>query len=115
MRKKYNAIAIEMEAAGMMNRFPVAVIRGISDSADAEKNDEWQFYAAATAAAYAKELLMCMTPIQRVSGDSAARPAPTVRMSQASLNLMLDERARQMFRVPDWMEFRFRPSQALIS
>ncbi len=40
-----------------MNNFPCLVIRGICDYADAHKNDRWQPYAAATAAAYAKELL----------------------------------------------------------
>ncbi|KAL4990295.1 purine and uridine phosphorylase [Aspergillus falconensis] len=50
-------ICFEMEAAGLMNNFPCIVIRGISDYADSHKNDRWQRYAAATAAAYAKELL----------------------------------------------------------
>jgi nucleoside phosphorylase len=50
-------ICIEMEAAGLMNNFPCLVIRGICDYADSHKNDRWQRYAAATAAAYAKELL----------------------------------------------------------
>jgi nucleoside phosphorylase len=51
------AICFEMEAAGLMNDFPCLVIRGISDYSDSHKNDRWQPYAAATAAAYAKELL----------------------------------------------------------
>ena len=50
-------ICFEMEAAGLMNNFPCIVIRGICDYADLYKNDRWQRYAAATAAAYAKELL----------------------------------------------------------
>lgn len=50
-------ICLEMEAAGIMNSFPCIVIRGICDYADSHKNDRWQRYAAATAAAYAKELL----------------------------------------------------------
>ncbi|KAG9566852.1 Pfs, NACHT and ankyrin domain protein, partial [Aureobasidium melanogenum] len=50
-------ICFEMEAAGIMNTFPCVVIRGICDYADSHKNDRWQGYAAATAAAYAKELL----------------------------------------------------------
>lgn len=50
-------ICFEMEAAGIMNAFPCVVIRGICDYADSHKNDRWQGYAAATAAAYAKELL----------------------------------------------------------
>ncbi|KAM0562304.1 hypothetical protein ACHAPJ_001991 [Fusarium lateritium] len=50
-------LCVETEAAGLMNHFPCLVIRGISDYADCHKNDRWQKYAAATAAAYAKELL----------------------------------------------------------
>ncbi|KAH0359992.1 purine and uridine phosphorylase, partial [Aureobasidium melanogenum] len=51
------AMCFEMEAAGLMNDFPCLVVRGISDYSDSHKNDRWQPYAAATAAAYAKELL----------------------------------------------------------
>lgn len=50
-------LCVEMEAAGLMDGFPCLVIRGICDYADSHKNDRWQRYAAATAAAYAKELL----------------------------------------------------------
>ena len=46
-----------MEAAGLMDESPCLVIRGICDYADSHKNKRWQPYAAATAAAYAKELL----------------------------------------------------------
>ncbi|KAF3121031.1 hypothetical protein TWF594_003461 [Orbilia oligospora] len=55
---KFNGIlCFEMEAAGLMNSFPCVVIRGIADYADSHKNKNWQPYAAATAAAYAKEFL----------------------------------------------------------
>jgi nucleoside phosphorylase len=50
-------LCFEMEAAGLMNSFPCLVIRGICDYADSHKNKKWQPYAAATAAACAKELL----------------------------------------------------------
>lgn len=50
-------ICFEMEAAGLMNSFPCLVIRGICDYADSHKNKRWQRYAAATAAAFARELL----------------------------------------------------------
>lgn len=52
-----DCICFEMEAAGLMNNFPCLVIRGICDYADSHKNDRWKRYAAATAAAYAKEFL----------------------------------------------------------
>ncbi|OQE31323.1 hypothetical protein PENSTE_c001G06564 [Penicillium steckii] len=60
LRDLYGGIAVEMEAAGMMTRLPVAVIRGISDFADSYKSKEWQPYAAITAAAYAKEVLLSL-------------------------------------------------------
>lgn len=50
-------ICLEMEAAGLMNSFPCLVIRGVCDYADSHKNDRWQKYAAATAAAYTNEFL----------------------------------------------------------
>jgi nucleoside phosphorylase len=50
-------ICFEMEAAGLMNSFPCLIIRGICDYADSHKNKSWQPYAAATAAAFAKEIL----------------------------------------------------------
>lgn len=49
---------VEVEAAGLMNVFPCLVIRGICDYADSHKNKKWQRYAAAVAAAYAKEFLL---------------------------------------------------------
>ncbi|KAF3916786.1 hypothetical protein ABW20_dc0108306 [Dactylellina cionopaga] len=56
-----NVLCVEMEAAGLVN-FPCLVIRGICDYADSRKNDEWQEYAAAVAAAFAKELLEYIKP-----------------------------------------------------
>lgn len=53
-------LCFEMEAAGLMNDFPCLVIRGISDYCDSHKNDGWQRYAAASAAAYTRELLLSM-------------------------------------------------------
>jgi len=52
-----NVHCFEMEAAGLMNDFPCIVIRGICDYADSHKNKYWQEYAAAVAAAFAKEVL----------------------------------------------------------
>ncbi|KAH0349174.1 purine and uridine phosphorylase, partial [Aureobasidium melanogenum] len=65
-------ICFEMEAAGLMNDFPCLVIRGISDYADSRKNDRWQPYAAATAAAYAKELLSAVS-VQEIEKLGPAR------------------------------------------
>jgi len=57
LRKELDVLCFEMEAAGLMDNFPCLVVRGICDYADSHKNNLWQGYAAAMAAAYAKELL----------------------------------------------------------
>ena len=57
LKRDYNIICVEMEAAGLMNDFSCLVIRGISDYADSHKNKIWLRYAATAAAAYAKQLL----------------------------------------------------------
>lgn len=57
-----DVLCVEMEAAGLMNNFPCIVIRGICDYADSHKNKDWQEYAAAIAAASAKELLEYVQP-----------------------------------------------------
>ncbi|CAG8899339.1 unnamed protein product [Penicillium salamii] len=64
-------LCVEMEAAGLMNDFPCIVIRGICDYADSGKEKAWQEYAAAVAAAYAKELLGCVQPSDVDAEDPA--------------------------------------------
>ena len=55
--RQLDVICFEMETAGLIDIIPCLPIRGICDYADSHKNEEWQRYAAATAAAYARELL----------------------------------------------------------
>ena len=56
LARVYGVVCFEKEAAGALHDFPCLVIRGISDYADSHKNDRWDGYAAAAAAAYAREL-----------------------------------------------------------
>jgi hypothetical protein len=72
LRQERGIICFEMEAAGLMDNFPCLVIRGICDYSDTHKNKNWQPYAAATAAAYAKELLGVIPPVQVDKMPSAA-------------------------------------------
>jgi nucleoside phosphorylase len=67
-----NCLCFETEAAGLMNNFPCLVIRGICDYSDGHKNDQWQKYAAATAAAYAKELMQ-ITDVADTKSTPCAR------------------------------------------
>ncbi|KAL3252159.1 hypothetical protein ABHI18_010239 [Aspergillus niger] len=58
-------LCFELEAAGLLDNLPCLAIRGISDYADSHKNKTWQGYAAAAAAAYAKELLLVVPAIEK--------------------------------------------------
>jgi nucleoside phosphorylase len=71
LRKDLGILCVEMEAAGLMDEFSYLVIRGICDYADSHKNKQWQPYAAATAAAYAKELLSII-PAQEIVATTRA-------------------------------------------
>ncbi|RAH76927.1 hypothetical protein BO86DRAFT_235955 [Aspergillus japonicus CBS 114.51] len=57
LTKAHNILCFETEAAGIVDFFPCVLIRGICDYGDTHRNNRWQHYAAATAAAYAKVLL----------------------------------------------------------
>ncbi|KAK0638066.1 hypothetical protein DIS24_g10188 [Lasiodiplodia hormozganensis] len=65
LANQYGILCFEMEAAGVLADFPCLVIRGISDYSDSHKNDKWHGYAAATAAAYARQLFFHM-PVDEV-------------------------------------------------
>lgn len=71
LKRDLNIICLEMEAAGLMDTLPCLVIRGICDYADSHKNERWQQYAAAVAAAYMKELL-AIIPAQEIAETSVA-------------------------------------------
>ena len=58
LSQKLDAICFEMESAGLMGTLPCLPVRGVCDYSDSHKNKAWQRYAAATAAAYARELLL---------------------------------------------------------
>ncbi|KAH8689261.1 nucleoside phosphorylase domain-containing protein [Phaeosphaeriaceae sp. PMI808] len=82
-------LCFEMEAAGLMNSFPCLVVRGICDYADSHKNKQWQPYAAATAAAYAKWLLSAIpTEIveQRTMREATNGPNYSIYPEQPDLN-----------------------------
>ncbi|KAK6497864.1 hypothetical protein TWF481_012263 [Arthrobotrys musiformis] len=62
LRKDLGVICVDMETAGIIDDLPCLIIRGISDYADSHKTKKWQPYAAAAAAAFAKEFLSIIPP-----------------------------------------------------
>ncbi|CAG9955837.1 unnamed protein product [Clonostachys rosea f. rosea IK726] len=90
MAQELKIICFEMEAAGLMDHFPCLVIRGICDYCDSHKNKIWQKYAAANAAAYAKEILSMMAM-------TAPRPAAIqhIDASKVLIKLAAVEKAKR--------------------
>ena len=70
-------LCFKIEAAGLINSFPCLVIRGICDYSDSHKSKKWQLYAAATAAAYTKELVL-LIPATEVAKVSLAAKVVTL-------------------------------------
>ncbi|KAL2830159.1 hypothetical protein BJY01DRAFT_261001 [Aspergillus pseudoustus] len=87
-------LCLEMEAVGITNNFPCLVIRGICDFADERKNKGWQEYAAGVAAAFAKELLEVVQPIEldreRPVKDVLDQVADAVLKTQKDTSEILD-------------------------
>ncbi|CAI6099874.1 unnamed protein product [Clonostachys chloroleuca] len=83
--QELNAICFEMEAAGLMDILPCLSIRGICDYSDSHKAKEWQGYAAATAAAYAREFL------EVLAADSKAKEPSIVSEKKSAHHITQEE------------------------
>ncbi|KAK5052560.1 hypothetical protein LTR84_002425 [Exophiala bonariae] len=86
-----DVLCFEMEAAGLMNYFECLVIRGICDYSDSHKNKNWQEYAAATAAAYAKELLTIITPTPSFQANMVHRTSDLGMADGVQINPALSQ------------------------
>ena len=62
LAEQFNLLGFEMEAARLMDDFNCTVVRGVCDYSDSHKNEQWQGFAAVSAAAYAKALLLVYAP-----------------------------------------------------
>lgn len=80
-RREQGILCLETMAYGLMPDVPCLVIRGICHYSDSHRNERWQRYAAATAAAYAKELLQII-------------PAGKVAPAEEELGIMKQSESR---------------------
>lgn len=60
LKENYEVLCVEMEAGRIMDVMPCLVVRGVADYTDSHKNERWQNYAAAAAAGFMKEFLLCI-------------------------------------------------------
>jgi nucleoside phosphorylase len=107
-RYYHGIICFEMEAAGVTLETNCLVIRGISDYADSHKGYMWHNYAAATAAAFARQLLYDIEPttVQKLiarrfsthapaaQGSSSFAAAPTIAEAPDSSDPVRSQRGR---------------------
>ncbi|KAE8310528.1 T5orf172 domain-containing protein [Aspergillus transmontanensis] len=103
--REHNVLCFEMEAAGLMDQLPCLVIRGISDYADSHKDDRWQGYASAVAAAFAKDLLL-VTPERALGGPFNDRGADLSKL--ATIYVQGTAPLRRQYEPPitrDYLEF----------
>ncbi|KAI8411046.1 hypothetical protein FOFC_07640, partial [Fusarium oxysporum] len=80
LAQELDIICFEMEAAELMDILPCLPIRGICDYSDSHKAKDWQKYAAAVAAAYARELLEALP----ATGDASRDSWPSARFQKQS-------------------------------
>ncbi|PQE09312.1 ankyrin repeat protein [Rutstroemia sp. NJR-2017a BVV2] len=78
---KHGILCFETEATGLRNAAQYLVIRGICDYADSHRSELWHAYAAAAAAAYAKEVLSFIPTVFKtipLATNSYAEAAPVL-------------------------------------
>lgn len=115
-------LCFETEAAGLMNKFPCLVIRGICDYADSHKNKRWQPYAAGTASACAKEVLSLipltaiaksLTAEETIRGTSSKFISPVVLGNMFGAKLLVnwndkERKCMQALRTSNYEQFKDR-------
>ncbi|KAF5545951.1 hypothetical protein FMEXI_5867 [Fusarium mexicanum] len=87
--KNTQALGFEMESVGVWEVFPCVVIKSVCDYADSHKSKNWQSYAAAQAAAYAKGFLKYWNSsrhVEFVSDPEQFRKRVIKSLSYADIN-----------------------------
>ncbi|PYH31536.1 uncharacterized protein BO87DRAFT_418040 [Aspergillus neoniger CBS 115656] len=83
--KREEVLGFEMEGACVWDNIPCILIKGVSDYADSHKNDTWQYYAAASAAACMRALLD-QNPIPNVTSSAGLAQGMPAETSEDSSN-----------------------------
>ncbi|KAI8648518.1 hypothetical protein NCS55_01490500 [Fusarium keratoplasticum] len=97
-----------METAGLMNRFPCLIIRGICDYSDSHKPEEWQGFAGMAAAAYAKDLIYYLAPElvqaeQKLSSILLDSQEATIEIKIIIRDIESRQKAREEQAILDWV------------
>ena len=120
--EEHGVICFEMEGAGVIDQHACLIVRGICDYSDSHKNNTWQRYAAATAAAYAKELLL-MVPSADVGKTNFSEclkslywtdPRDDKKTIEINKGGLLPDAYLWILNVPEFTEWRGRGQNRLL-
>jgi hypothetical protein len=119
MAEEEGMIAFEMEGAGIWEKVPCLLVKGICDYSDSHKNKKWQNFAAATAASATKALLERYIQADKIRGHRVKEALPQHHWvvpfgcnedfirCESTLGLTpTEQRCLQMFRVADYQWYK---------
>ncbi|KAF9774425.1 hypothetical protein IL306_007584 [Fusarium sp. DS 682] len=103
--RSHDILCFEMEAAGLMNRFPCLVIRGICDYCDCHKSKVWQGFASMVAAAYAKQVISRIRPeaVEQTKTITSQMEAISSRVEQVLSEVQSMKRTQEETQALDWL------------
>jgi nucleoside phosphorylase len=89
LAREHGILCFETEAAGFMDTDQCLVIRGICDYADSHSTKLWHGYAAAAAAAYAKEILLLIPTASKAATLTVTLTADILASAAIVLDALL--------------------------
>ncbi|EFY93351.1 NACHT and Ankyrin domain protein [Metarhizium acridum CQMa 102] len=101
--EKHELLAFEMEGAGVWDEIPCIIVKSVCDYADSHKNNEWQDYAAATAAAATRALLE-RYPRTDMTRFNACRDALSLRDLAVDLETLKSTKGKRTKGTCEWIK-----------
>ncbi|KAK3671637.1 hypothetical protein LTR78_008560 [Recurvomyces mirabilis] len=89
LAREHGILCFETEAASFLDTDQCLIIRGICDYADSHRSELWHGYAAAAAAAYAKEILLLIPTAPKAAILTVDRTADTMALAAPVFDALL--------------------------
>lgn len=89
LAREHGILCFETEAAGFLDTDQCLIIRGVCDYADSHRSKLWHGYAAAAAAAYAKEILLLIPTAPKAATLTVDQTADTMALAAPVLDALL--------------------------
>ena len=89
LAREHGVLCFETEAADLLDTDQCLIVRGICDYTDSHRSKLWHGYAAAAAAAYAREILLLIPIAPKVATLMADRTADTMALAAPIFDALL--------------------------